>query len=292
MYTVYELFYSLQGEGAMAGRAAVFCRFAGCNLWNGREQDRAHAVCRFCDTHFVGTSQDGGKFLSAGDLAAQIDALWQGDARFKWVIFTGGEPLLQLDDALILACQARGFAVAVESNGSLLAPKSLNWLCISPKIGATWQQQSGQELKVIWPQKDLSLAQINDFLALDFQYFFLQPLDVRVFRHHLTALTDVFSALKASENAHNAAVLTALANDFLSALKADFSGGQNQDFPEIYASFSEKMEFLKQNISKIKFETQDFAKINAAIVASLIAHCLHHPPWRLSLQTHKISGIR
>lgn len=283
MYTVYEMFYSLQGEGAMAGRAAVFCRFAGCNLWSGREQDRARAVCRFCDTHFVGTSQDGGKFLSAGDLATQIDALWQGDARFKWVIFTGGEPLLQLDEALILACQARGFAVAVESNGSIIAPKSLDWLCVSPKIGAPFQQNSGQELKVIWPQTGLSLAQVNDFLALDFQYFFLQALDARVFQNHVAALAEVIAALPKQAAAD-------LVEHFLE--KYQCSGGQNHDFSENNASFYEKMDFLKQNILKIEPDAQDFAKINAAIMASLIAHCLQHPPWRLSLQTHKISGIR
>ncbi|MFI5446904.1 7-carboxy-7-deazaguanine synthase [Polaromonas sp. UC242_47] len=174
-YQVKEIFYTLQGEGANAGRPAVFCRFAGCNLWTGREQDRSTAVCRFCDTDFVGTNGTlGGKFKDAEALARQIAALWPAGAGHRFVVMTGGEPLLQLDAALIDALHALGFAIAVESNGSLAAPAGIDWLCISPKAGAAWVQREGQELKVVWPQAGLDLAELE---AARFTHRYLQPMD-------------------------------------------------------------------------------------------------------------------
>jgi 7-carboxy-7-deazaguanine synthase len=174
-YQVKEIFYTLQGEGANAGRPAVFCRFAGCNLWTGREQDRSTAVCRFCDTDFVGINGTlGGKFKDAEALAGQIAALWPAGADHRFVVMTGGEPLLQLDAALIDALHARGFSIAVESNGSLAAPAGIDWLCISPKAGAPWVQREGQELKVVWPQVGLDLAELE---AARFTHRYLQPMD-------------------------------------------------------------------------------------------------------------------
>ena len=174
-YQVKEIFYTLQGEGANAGRPAVFCRFAGCNLWSGREQDRSTAVCRFCDTDFVGTNGTlGGKFKDAEALAGQIAALWPAGAEHRFVVLTGGEPLLQLDAALIDALHGLGFAIAVESNGSLAAPAGIDWLCISPKAGAPWVQREGQELKVVWPQTGLNLAELE---AARFTHRYLQPMD-------------------------------------------------------------------------------------------------------------------
>ncbi len=175
-YQVKEIFYTLQGEGANAGRPAVFCRFAGCNLWSGREQDRATAVCRFCDTDFVGTSGTlGGKFADADALADRIAAQWPaGDSAHRFVVMTGGEPLLQLDAALINALHARGFAVAVETNGTLAAPPGIDWLCVSPKAGAPWVQREGQELKVVWPQPLLALDELE---AASFDHRYLQPMD-------------------------------------------------------------------------------------------------------------------
>ncbi len=210
-YSVKEIFYTLQGEGAQAGMPAVFCRFAGCNLWSGREQDRESATCRFCDTDFVGTDGTlGGKYADARSLADQIEAQWPGDDRaHRLTVLTGGEPLLQVDAALIAALHARGFRIAVESNGTVAAPEGIDWLCVSPKAGAPWVQQQGQELKVVWPQPGLdlqALAQTGQFV-----HRFLQPMD-----------------------------------------------GPDQ----------------------------------AANTAECIAACLRHPGWRLSLQTHKISGIR
>jgi 7-carboxy-7-deazaguanine synthase (Cx14CxxC type) len=176
MYTVKEIFYTLQGEGAQAGRAAVFCRFAGCNLWSGREQDRAEAVCRFCDTDFVGTDgEGGGRFASAEALAAAVDACWPaGVAGKKYVVCTGGEPLLQLDAAALGALHARGFEVAIETNGTLEAPAGIDWICVSPKTLGQFRQRSGQELKLVYPQQEL---QPEQFAALDFTHFFLQPMD-------------------------------------------------------------------------------------------------------------------
>ncbi|MBV8618186.1 MAG: 7-carboxy-7-deazaguanine synthase [Curvibacter sp.] len=210
-YSVKEIFYTLQGEGGQAGMPAVFCRFAGCNLWSGREEDRATAVCRFCDTDFVGTDGTlGGKYPDAEALAAQVEAQWPGGVlAHRLVVLTGGEPLLQLDPPLIEALHARGFRIAVESNGSLEAPAGIDWLCISPKAGAPWLQRRGQELKLVWPQPGLDLDQLEQ--AGDFQHRFLQPMD-----------------------------------------------GPQQ----------------------------------AAHIDLCIQTCLQRPAWRLSLQTHKLTGIR
>jgi 7-carboxy-7-deazaguanine synthase len=209
-YQVKEIFYTLQGEGANAGRPAVFCRFAGCNLWSGREQDRATAVCKFCDTDFVGTDGTlGSKFASADALADQIAAQWPTpDHANRFVVMTGGEPLLQVDTALIDALHARGFEIAVETNGTIAAPAGIDWICVSPKAGAPWVQRAGQELKVVWPQAGFELAELE---AADFANRYLQPMD--------------------------------------NILRAD-------------------------NTEKC------------------IAMCLRNPKWRLSLQTHKITGIR
>lgn len=175
-YAIKEIFYTLQGEGAQAGRAAVFCRFAGCNLWSGREADRAAAVCRFCDTDFVGVDgAGGGRFESAADLAAAVERAWPAnspDRRF--VVCTGGEPLLQLDSSLIDALHLRNFEIAVETNGTIAAPDGLDWLCVSPKAGADFVQRSGDELKLVYPQTDANPA---DFELLAFRHFFLQPMD-------------------------------------------------------------------------------------------------------------------
>jgi 7-carboxy-7-deazaguanine synthase len=208
-YTVKEIFYTLQGEGANAGRAAVFCRFSGCNLWSGREEDRSSAVCQFCDTDFVGTGPDGGKFSSASDLADAVERAWRGDrdsARF--VVCTGGEPLLQLDEPLIETFHERRFIVAIETNGTRSAPRTIDWICVSPKAGADLVQKSGDELKLVYPQ---SGAPPEKFEQLDFGHFFLQPLD----------------GARTTEN-------TQLA----------------------------------------------------------IEYCMSHPRWRLSIQTHKILGVR
>lgn len=209
-YSVKEIFYTLQGEGANAGRPAVFCRFSGCNLWTGREQDRATAVCRFCDTEFVGTDGDGGgKFETAEALAAAVAARWPaGGQGTPLVVCTGGEPLLQLDAALVEALRAKGFSIAVETNGTLEPPAGDLWLTVSPKAGAPFVLKRGSELKLVYPQ---SGAEPERFAGLAFDHFFLQPMD-------------------SPERAKN----TALAIDY----------------------------------------------------------CLAHPQWRLSLQTHKITGIR
>ena len=174
-YSVKEIFLTLQGEGGQAGKAAVFCRFAGCNLWSGREQDRHKAVCTFCDTDFVGVDgEGGGKFASAEGLAAAVDAAWTGPADNKLVVCTGGEPLLQLDDRLIEALHAHGFMIAVETNGTLKAPDGIDWICVSPKADAEVVQTSGQELKLVYPQPGVDPAR---FEHLDFERFFLQPMD-------------------------------------------------------------------------------------------------------------------
>ncbi|MDN3919200.1 7-carboxy-7-deazaguanine synthase [Roseateles violae] len=175
-YAVKEMFYTLQGEGAQAGRASVFCRFAGCNLWSGREQDRATAVCNFCDTDFVGTDgQGGGKFATAEQLAASIASKWPQDVPGKpYVVCTGGEPLLQLDKPLIDALHAQGFEIAVETNGTQPAPDGLDWICVSPKADSEIVLTRGNELKLVYPQP---LARPERFAGLDFEHFFLQPLD-------------------------------------------------------------------------------------------------------------------
>jgi 7-carboxy-7-deazaguanine synthase len=198
MYSVKEIFYTLQGEGAQTGRAAVFCRFAGCNLWTGREADRATAICQFCDTDFADTNgPGGGKFATAEELADAIAARWlpsrsdkttadpstsvaaatsaQDDSRLgKFVVCTGGEPLLQIDAELIDALHALGFEIAVESNGTIGAPAGLDWLCVSPKAGAVLKQRSGDELKLVYPQPG---AEPEAFIDLPFRHFFLQPMD-------------------------------------------------------------------------------------------------------------------
>lgn len=176
-YAVREIFYTLQGEGAHAGRPAVFCRFAGCNLWSGREADRAAAVCRFCDTEFVGTDgEGGGKFATAASLAKTVASHWPaGDTAGKrYVVCTGGEPLLQVDSALIDALHAEGFEVAVETNGTQPAPEGLDWICVSPKSTAPVVLTRGDELKLVYPQVD---ARPEQFEHLDFGRFFLQPMD-------------------------------------------------------------------------------------------------------------------
>jgi 7-carboxy-7-deazaguanine synthase len=216
------MFYTLQGEGGNAGRPAVFCRFAGCNLWSGREQDRASAVCQFCDTEFVGTDGTlGGKYPTATDLAQQIAAMWPSTAHAnRFVVLTGGEPLLQVDEALLEALHTEGFIIAVESNGTVKAPTGIDWLCISPKAGAIdqWVQKSGQELKVVWPQKGFTATDL-DVLTHDSDLHFTHK--------YLSPLDDISNPL-----------------------------GQ------------------KNNIK------------------TCIQLCLDNPTWKLSLQTHKITGIR
>ena len=209
-YQIKEIFYTLQGEGANAGRPAVFCRFAGCNLWSGREQDRATAACQFCDTDFVGTDGTlGGKFATADALADQIEAQWPAlDRAHRFVVLTGGEPLLQVDSALISALHARGFQIAVETNGTIAAPLGIDWMCVSPKAGTHWVQREGHELKVVWPQSGFDLTELE---AARFTHRYLQPMD---------------NILRADNTQH------------------------------------------------------------------CIAICMQRPAWRLSLQTHKITGIR
>ncbi|USX17741.1 7-carboxy-7-deazaguanine synthase [Oxalobacteraceae bacterium OTU3REALA1] len=175
-YSIKEIFYTLQGEGAHAGRPAVFCRFSGCNLWTGRESDRASAVCQFCDTDFVGTDgEGGGKFKTPEDLAATINALWPAAyPASKYVVFTGGEPLLQLDTALIAAMHAVGFTIAIETNGTLPVPDGVDWICVSPKMGSTLVVTRGSEIKVVIPQTGQDLAAYEQ---LDFENFYVQAMD-------------------------------------------------------------------------------------------------------------------
>lgn len=208
-YSVKEIFYTLQGEGAQAGRPAVFCRFAGCNLWSGLERDRATAVCTFCDTDFVGTDgTGGGKFKTAADLACAVAALWpKGQGGQPYVVCTGGEPMLQLDQPLVDALHAQGFEIAVETNGTLTPPPGIDWICVSPKADAEVTLTTGDELKLVFPQ---AKAMPDRFTGLAFRHFFLQPMD-----------------------------------------------GPDR-----------------------------IANTEAAIT-----YCLAHPQWRLSLQTHKITGI-
>ena len=177
-YSVKEVFYTLQGEGVQAGKPAVFCRFAGCNLWSGREADRAAAVCRFCDTDFVGTDGTlGGKYASAAELADRIRSLWPPeDDSHRLVVMTGGEPLLQLDRALISALHARKFRIAVETNGTIAAPEGIDWVCVSPKAGAPLVQTQGHELKLVYPQTELMPSHLP-WPALRFEHYLLQPMD-------------------------------------------------------------------------------------------------------------------
>jgi 7-carboxy-7-deazaguanine synthase len=174
-YAVKEIFLTLQGEGGQAGRAAVFCRFAGCNLWSGREADRAGAVCTFCDTDFVGLDgPGGGRFATAQDLAAAVERAWTGGEGDRLVVLTGGEPLLQVDEALVAAQHARGFSLALETNGTLPAPQGIDWICVSPKAEAPVVQTRGQELKLVYPQPGVDPAR---FEGLAFERFLLQPMD-------------------------------------------------------------------------------------------------------------------
>lgn len=209
-YTVKEIFYTLQGEGANAGRAAVFCRFAGCNLWTGREEDRSRAICQFCDTDFVGADgSGGGKFPDAASLADAVAGHWPaGENGRPLVVCTGGEPLLQLDGDAVAALRERGFEVAIETNGTRLPPDGIDWICVSPKIGADFVLQHGHEIKLVYPQIN---GEPERFAGLEFENFFLQPMD-----------------------------------------------GPRQ----------------------------------AENIQAAIAYCLKHPQWRLSLQTHKIVGLR
>ncbi|WP_110687214.1 7-carboxy-7-deazaguanine synthase [Salinicola aestuarinus] len=187
MYSVKEAFYTLQGEGGQAGRASVFCRFTGCNLWSGREQDRQTARCTFCDTDFLGVDgQNGGRFTDANALADYLAALWPeaaGDLAKRYVVFTGGEPLLQLDSALIDAMHARGFEIAVETNGTLEAPLGIDWICVSPKGTNALVQTHGHELKLVYPQVGVDPA---DFVTMAFEHFYLQPMDLS----HTTIASD------------------------------------------------------------------------------------------------------
>ena len=207
-----EIFYTLQGEGAQAGRASVFCRFAGCNLWSGREVDRASAICKFCDTEFVGVDGlGGGRFGSAESLAVAVAEKWPANsASGRFVVCTGGEPLLQLDTDLIAALHAQGFEVAVETNGTIAAPPGIDWICVSPKAATELVQRSGDELKLVFPQTEAETDPVR-FEALSFRHFFLQPMD-----------------------------------------------------------------------GPLREENTQLA----------LRYCLEHPRWRLSLQTHKLLGIR
>ena len=175
-YSVKEIFYTLQGEGARTGRPAVFCRFSGCNLWSGREEDRPRAVCRFCDTDFVGTTGEcGGKYPTAEALATRIVSLWPADhPENRYVVFTGGEPLLQLDEALIDAMHRAGFEIAIETNGTIAVPPGIDWVCVSPKVGAKLVVTQGDEIKVVIPQENQNLA---DYERLAFSHFYVQPMD-------------------------------------------------------------------------------------------------------------------
>ena len=209
-YSVKEIFYTLQGEGARTGRAAVFLRFSGCNLWSGLERDRMRAVCRFCDTDFTGTNgEGGGKFADSETLAGAVGGQWpMGSEVQPYVVCTGGEPLLQLDEALVLALHAQGFEIAIETNGTIAAPHGIEWICVSPKADAELKQRSGQELKLVYPQEN---APPERFANLMFDHFFLQPMDGPMRESNTRAAAD---------------------------------------------------------------------------------YCLAHPQWRLSLQTHKITGMK
>lgn len=188
MYSVKEVFLTLQGEGRHVGRTAVFCRFSGCNLWSGREEDRAAATCTFCDTDFVGTGgAGGGKFPTADALAGHVDSFWQAEEANKFVVLTGGEPLLQVDDALVAALHARGFDIAVETNGTVDPPSGIDWLTVSPKSNAQLRVTAGDELKLVFPQE---LAKPDRFAQLEFRHFYLQPKDDSHRERNLQAAID------------------------------------------------------------------------------------------------------
>ena len=186
-YAAKEIFYTLQGEGLRAGRPAVFCRFAGCNLWSGREEDRERATCRFCDTDFVGTDGALGGRYEAQALAEQIAALWPAGQAHRYVVLTGGEPLLQVDEPLLQALHAQGFEIALETNGSLPVPAGVDWICVSPKAGADWVQRRGHELKLVFPQPGLMPGDIGE---VDFQHLLLQPMDSPLRAQHTRAAID------------------------------------------------------------------------------------------------------
>jgi len=186
-YAVKEIFYTLQGEGLRAGRPAVFCRFAGCNLWSGREEDRERATCRFCDTDFVGTDGVLGGRYEAQALAEQIAALWPAGQAHRYVVLTGGEPLLQVDEPLLKALHAQGFEIALETNGSLPVPAGVDWICVSPKAGADWVQRQGHELKLVFPQPGLMPGDIGE---IEFQHLLLQPMDSPLRAQHTRAAID------------------------------------------------------------------------------------------------------
>jgi 7-carboxy-7-deazaguanine synthase (Cx14CxxC type) len=187
-YAVKELFKTLQGEGAQAGRAAVFCRFSGCNLWSGREADRSTAICKFCDTEFVGTDgSGGGKFRDADTLSLAIAKTWGVNTAKRYVVFTGGEPLLQLDAKLVDAVHRHGFEIAIETNGTLEPPVGIDWICVSPKAGAPFKLRSGSELKLVYPQPGLQPFELED---LDFEHYWLQPMDGPDRRANTTAVAD------------------------------------------------------------------------------------------------------
>jgi 7-carboxy-7-deazaguanine synthase (Cx14CxxC type) len=188
-YSVKEIFLTLQGEGVQSGRRAVFLRFAGCNLWSGREADRSSAQCHFCDTDFVGTDGEaGGKFTSPGDLADRVEAIWGNSGSDRLVVVTGGEPMLQLDTALIDALHARNFRAAVESNGTIEAVDGIDWLCISPKAGTEVVQRSGDELKLVWPQSGIEVEQLESW---DFRHFLVQPMDCEDRAASIAAVVDL-----------------------------------------------------------------------------------------------------
>ncbi len=187
-YAVKEIFLTLQGEGMQAGKKAVFLRFTGCNLWSGREEDRAKAICQFCDTDFVGINgQNGGKFLNANDLARRVSGIWGMGASDRLVVITGGEPMLQLDAALIDALHAENFRIAVESNGTIEAPEGIDWLCVSPKAGSDVVQRQGHELKLVWPQAG---SDWQDMETWDFQNFLIQPMDSAHIKDNMKASVD------------------------------------------------------------------------------------------------------
>ncbi|MEG3088119.1 7-carboxy-7-deazaguanine synthase [Sphingomonas sp. PB4P5] len=194
-YAVKEMFLTLQGEGVNAGRRAVFVRFAGCNLWSGREQDRAVSICQFCDTDFVGTDGlGGGKFADATALADAAAGFWGSGTEGRFVVLTGGEPMLQVDDAIVAALHAHGFEIAIESNGTIAAHPGIDWVCISPKAGSTVVQRSGDELKLVWPQAGTDIAALETW---DFAHFLLQPMDdAAAAANHAAAIDTVMARPK------------------------------------------------------------------------------------------------
>ncbi|WP_375194424.1 7-carboxy-7-deazaguanine synthase [Sphingobium sp.] len=196
-YAVKEMFLTLQGEGVHAGRRAVFLRFAGCNLWTGREQDRTTAICRFCDTDFVGTDgEGGGRFADSESLADAALIFWGAGEEGRYIVLTGGEPMLQIDDALVDALHARGFAIAIESNGTLPAHPGLDWVCISPKAGSEVVQRRGNELKLVWPQpgRGHSLADVEAMEDWAFDHLLVQPLDDPKAAENVQAAVDLVMA--------------------------------------------------------------------------------------------------